>query len=47
MVVTRHGGHIGFLEGLFPFEDHYCHRLYEQYLSAIKNNLNFISELVK
>ena len=35
IVVTSHGGHIGFMEGLFPRHKTYMDRLYSQYIKAI------------
>ena len=35
MVITSHGGHIGFLEGAFPRDKNYMYRWYSQYVDAI------------
>ncbi|CAH1776076.1 unnamed protein product, partial [Owenia fusiformis] len=35
LVVTSHGGHIGFLEGLFPRHTSYMDRMYGQFIDAI------------
>jgi len=35
MLVTRHGGHIGFLEGIFPRHENFMDRLFAQYIDAI------------
>ena len=35
MVITTHGGHIGFLEGAFPRDKNYMYRWYSQYVDAI------------
>ena len=35
IVVTSHGGHIGFLEGIYPRHRGYMDRLFAQFLSAM------------
>ena len=35
MLVTRHGGHIGFLEGLFPRHESFMDRVFAQYVDAV------------
>ena len=35
IVVTSHGGHIGFLEGLNPRNTSYMDRVFAQYLEAL------------
>lgn len=35
IVVTSHGGHIGFLEGLYPRHRGYMDRLFAQFVDAI------------
>lgn len=35
IVVTSHGGHIGFLEGTFPRDKNYMYRWVKQYISAV------------
>ena len=35
IVVTSHGGHIGFLEGLFPRHGGYMDRIFRQYVGSI------------
>ncbi|XP_069461615.1 protein ABHD1 isoform X3 [Ambystoma mexicanum] len=34
LLVTMHGGHIGFLEGLFPRHENYMDRVYRQFIGA-------------
>lgn len=45
IVVTARGGHIGFMEGLFPTSTHYSDRLYKQVVSGIFSNLTAIKEV--
>ncbi|XP_076035797.1 abhydrolase domain containing Hydr1 [Oratosquilla oratoria] len=40
IVVTSRGGHIGFMEGLFPSNTYYSDRLYAQYVRSIFNNVD-------
>ncbi|XP_012939011.1 phospholipase ABHD3 isoform X2 [Aplysia californica] len=35
IVVTSHGGHIGFMEGTFPRDKNYMYRWFKQYVSAV------------
>ena len=35
MVVTKYGGHIGFLEGVFPRNASYVDRLFAQFMETI------------
>ena len=35
IVVTSHGGHIGFMEGLFPRHTGYMDRMFSQYVDAV------------
>ena len=35
IVITSHGGHIGFMEGLFPRHEGYMDRLFSQYVKAV------------
>jgi abhydrolase domain-containing protein 1/3 len=36
IVITQHGGHIGFLEGIFPvLHDEYMCRLFTQYFNGV------------
>ena len=44
IMVTSHGGHIGFLEGLFPRNANYMDRVFAQYVDAIFRHKN---ELMK
>ncbi|XP_062858018.1 phospholipase ABHD3-like [Trichomycterus rosablanca] len=39
LLVTSHGGHIGFLEGLFPYGDSYMDRVFKQFVQAAFENL--------
>lgn len=35
MIVTKWGGHLGFMEGTVPRGDSYAERLYSQFLTAV------------
>ncbi|XP_041360442.1 phospholipase ABHD3-like [Gigantopelta aegis] len=35
IIVTSHGGHIGFMEGLFPRHKNYMYRLFQQFTAAV------------
>ena len=35
IIVTSRGGHIGFMEGIFPRHKNYMYRLFRQYMDAI------------
>lgn len=43
ILVTARGGHIGFLEGVWPFSNHneFMFRLIDQYFSSIFKNHNY------
>jgi len=47
IAVTARGGHIGFMEGLFPSNTYYSDRIYGQLVSAIFNNLDLIKDIKK
>jgi abhydrolase domain-containing protein 1/3 len=38
IVVTSHGGHIGFMEGLIPRSSTFMDKLYSQYIKAVINH---------
>ncbi|XP_018431119.1 PREDICTED: protein ABHD1-like, partial [Nanorana parkeri] len=38
LLITAHGGHIGFLEGLFPNHQRYMDRVFSQFLGAALNH---------
>jgi abhydrolase domain-containing protein 1/3 len=35
IMTTTYGGHIGFMEGLFPTRYHFSDRLFEQFAGAV------------
>lgn len=35
ILVTSHGGHIGFLEGMFPRKGGYMYRMFSRYIDAV------------
>ncbi|XP_066990184.1 phospholipase ABHD3-like [Macrobrachium rosenbergii] len=45
LVVTSRGGHVGFLEGLFPYTTFYGDRLLRQYVSGVFSNLDKMEEI--
>lgn len=47
IAVTARGGHIGFMEGLFPSNTYYSDRIYGQLVAAIFNNLDVIKDIKK
>ena len=44
IAVTSYGGHIGFLEGIFPRHESYMDRVFSEYVYAV---FNHIDRLVK
>lgn len=47
IVVTARGGHIGFMEGIFPTNTYYSDRLYGQLVKGIFSNLEAMKKLKK
>lgn len=47
IVVTARGGHIGFMEGMFPTNTYYSDRLYGQLVKGIFSNLEAMKKLKK
>ena len=45
IVQTSHGGHIGFLEGLFPRHRSFMDRMFAEYVFAVFENLNALKEI--
>ena len=45
ILTTSYGGHIGFMEGLFPTRYHFSDRLFDQFASAVFQNVNTLSAL--
>ncbi|XP_068205561.1 protein ABHD1-like [Palaemon carinicauda] len=45
LLVTSRGGHVGFLEGLFPYWTSYGDRLLNQYLRTVYSNLDKIEKI--
>ena len=37
LLSTTYGGHIGFLEGLWPSDYHFCERVFEQFTNMVTN----------
>jgi abhydrolase domain-containing protein 1/3 len=45
ILTTTYGGHIGFMEGLFPTRYHFSDRLFEQFAGAVFQNTGFLNSL--
>lgn len=45
LLVTAHGGHIGFLEGLFPRHETYVDRVFAQFVTAVFEHSGELSQL--
>ncbi|XP_042226126.1 phospholipase ABHD3-like [Homarus americanus] len=45
IIVTARGGHIGFMEGVFPTNTYYSDRIYKQLVNGIFSNLDKIKEV--
>lgn len=45
MLITCHGGHIGFLEGLWPRQSTYMDRVFKQFAKAVIEHGNRLADL--
>lgn len=45
MLITHHGGHIGFLEGLWPRQSTYMDRVFKQFAKAVIEQGNRLKDL--
>lgn len=45
MLITHHGGHIGFLEGLWPRQSTYMDRVFKQFAKAVIEQSNQLKDL--
>jgi abhydrolase domain-containing protein 1/3 len=45
ILTTSYGGHIGFMEGLFPTRYHFSDRLFDQFASAVFQNVPTLNSL--
>lgn len=45
LLLTSHGGHIGFLEGLFPHGEGYMNRVFNQFVQAAFENLEDLKKV--
>ena len=46
IVVTSHGGHIGFLEGLWPRNESYMDRVFYQFMNMVFNNYEELQKIL-
>ena len=47
IIVTKHGGHIGFLEGIFPRGRGYADRVFSQYITSVFENGDELRDVMR
>ena len=47
IAVTPYGGHIGFLDGIFPRYQTYMDRVFQEYVQAVFNKTDLLMDTIK